>query len=538
MIPRPYCVKAVLFDFDGTLTRPGAIDFAGIRSAIGCPEGQTLLEYIAALPGEDRRREAMGLLDRMELEGARRSLPRPNAEATIGRLRAFGLPLGILTRNSRRAVDIALERFRTVGPGDFEVIITRDDPVAPKPSPEGVLQAAGRFGLDPSEILVVGDFRLDIEAGKRAGALTAELVGPDASPSTRADFTLETLSALPPIVRDGLPLPTGKFPSDLLEAFFGHLTDADPRVLIRPGVGEDTAAVDLAGEDTLVLTSDPITFVSEDIATYAVLINANDIATAGALPRWLLTTLLFPPGTTASAIRAVMHDIRNACDRWGVTLCGGHTEITDAVQRPVVTGTMVGTVPRNALIDKRRIAEGDAILLTKGVAVEGTAIIANAFSDRLATLGMEEADIRRCRAFVDRLSVLTEARLAAGVEGVSALHDVTEGGIATALAELAAAGGHRFRVRLDRIPVYPQTDRICRLLGLDPLGLIGSGSLLICCREATVEPMLAAVRNGGVDCTVIGEVLEAGKGVEAWNEKGPVPWPSFAADEITRLFPS
>lgn len=536
MIPKPYLVKAVLFDFDGTLTRPGAIDFAAIRSAIGCPGDRTILEYIRELPDPTQRTEAMEILNRMEMEAAGLSQPNDGAEAAIDHLKALGLPIGILTRNSREAVVFALKQFDRAGINDFDIILTRNDPIAPKPSPEGVFQAAGRFGVDPSEILVVGDFRLDIETGRNAGALTAELLKPGGSPATDSDFVLKTLADLPAVVRGGVPLPPGKFPNDLLNEFFGHLTGTDPSILIQPGVGEDAAAVDLSLEDTIILTSDPITFVSDDIATYAVLVNANDIATTGARPRWLLTTLLFPPGTTPSAIRFLMHDIRKACDRYNITLCGGHTEITDAVNRPLVTGMMVGTVRRKALVDKRQMQTGDTILLTKGVAVEGTAIIANAFSDRLLALGMDEGDIRECQAFVDNLSVLREAQLATEIGGVTAMHDVTEGGLATALAELSAAGGHRFQIRLDRIPIYPQTERICRLLGINPLGLIGSGSLIICCRPEAGGRLLANLRKNDIAASMIGEVMASGAGVEARDRDRPRPWPEFEADEITRLF--
>lgn len=536
MVPKPYTVKAVLFDFDGTLTEPGAIDFTAIRNAIGCPPERTILEFIDGLPDPEARSQAKATLDRMELDAARASRPNAGAETAIDQLRQMGLPIGILTRNSRNAVDLALDQFDHLTAEAFDAVITRDDPVAPKPSPDGVLSAADRFGVAPAEILMVGDFRLDIEAGRRAGALTAELLRPGGTPDPGSDFVMKRLSELPDLVRAGQPLPSGKFPSDLLGEFFGHLTRTDPSVLIRPGVGEDTAAIDLAGEDTAILTSDPITFVSDDIATYTVLINANDIATAGAVPRWLLTTLLFPPGTTPSAIRALMHDIRNACDRWQITLCGGHTEITDAVTRPVVTGMMVGTVRRADLVDKRNMLTGDAVLMTKGVAVEGTAIIGNELAHRLTALGMSDAEIEDCRSFVRHLSVLEEARLAAECGGVSAMHDVTEGGLATALSEMSAAGGHRFRIQIDRIPVYPQTREICRLMEIDPLGLIGSGSLLICCRKGTEADLLSALGRNGIAATLIGEVAEKGIGVEAHDGRQPVPWPEFPVDEITRLF--
>jgi len=289
-------------------------------------------------------------------------------------------------------------------------------------------------------------------------------------------------------------------------------------------------------EQVLVLKSDPITFATDAIGQYAVIVNANDIATSGAKPRWLLTTLLFPCGTVGAEIWEAMTDLQEVCRKWGITLCGGHTEITDSVTRPVVIGMLAGTVSKRKLIDKRNIRTGDRILLTKAIAVEGTAIIAREFADRLERLGMPEADIRTCREFLSQISILKEAEIAARSEGVSAMHDITEGGAATALKELSHAGAHRIRVELDLIPVFPQTQTISRLMGIDPLGLIGSGSLLICCRENGVEPLSAKIREAGVAVTPIGEVLDPGKGVSAVKSGEPVPWPTFEVDEITRLF--
>jgi hydrogenase maturation factor len=325
-------------------------------------------------------------------------------------------------------------------------------------------------------------------------------------------------------------------PNDLLREYLNQFVFDDPSILINPGVGEDTAAINITSEEVLVLKSDPITFATDSIGQYAVLINANDIATSGAKPRWLLTTLLFPCGVTPYEIRNVINELKTFCRRWDITLCGGHTEITDAVTRPVVTGMMAGTVARNDLIDKRNMAPGDRILLTKGVAVEGTAIIAREFGDRLKNLGMADSEIDSSRQFLASISIITEARIAAESGSVSAMHDVTEGGLATAAEELSIAGGYRIKIDMDAIPVFAETRQVCRLLGIDPLGLIGSGSLLICCRQTGCKSLMSAIRRTGIDVTCIGEVLEEGQGIAALKKAQPTPWPQFEVDEITRLF--
>ncbi len=287
----------------------------------------------------------------------------------------------------------------------------------------------------------------DIQAGCDAGAITVflddETKGwkqetPNDSIES-SDYTISNLGELRDIVRLGIPLRAGKFPNDLLKGVLDQFTFHDSSVLISPGIGEDTAAVDVSGEEVLILKSDPITFATDSIGHYAVLVNANDIATSGAVPRWFLTTLLFPCGTTPSDIFQVMHDLKNVCQEWGITLCGGHTEITDAVTRPVITGMLAGTVAKCDLIDKRNIRPGDKVLLTKGVSVEGTSIIAREFGDVLKARGMTEAEIKECREFLSHISVLKEARIAGQSRGTSAMHDVTEGGVATAIEELSIA---------------------------------------------------------------------------------------------------
>jgi HAD superfamily hydrolase (TIGR01509 family) len=530
-------IDAVLFDFDGTLTRPGALDFGQMRRTLGCPDGQPVLEFIAEMAGEADRGRAMDALADFEREAAAASLPNEGAEAAMEFLRGRGLRMGILTRNRRDAVERALENFPSFSPKDFAAIITREDPAAPKPSPEGVRLAAERMGVPPERTMVVGDFDFDVAAARAAGALAVFLTNgaSDAAPPD-ADHVVHSLSELPGVLRPYIPLPGGKFPNDLLGRFLEGSGRDDPTLLIHPRVGEDTAAVDVSGEEVLVLKSDPITFATDAISEYAVLVNANDVVTSGAIPRWFLTTFMFPPGTTPAEVAATLAEMADVCRRWNITLCGGHTEITDAVNRPVVSGTLAGTVARSKLIDKRNMKAGDRVLVTKGVSVEGTSIIAREMEGRLLEKGMDPAEIERCKNFLSRISVMEEARIAAGIEGVSALHDVTEGGIATALEELSIAGGHRIRIHAENIPMFPETRSVCEALEIHPLGLIGSGSLLICCREQSTGDLIRAVFAAGIEITVIGHVMAPGEGIASSIYGEPAEWPKFEVDEIARLF--
>ena len=197
---------------------------------------------------------------------------------------------------------------------------------------------------------------------------------------------------------------------------------------------------------------------------------------------------------------------------------------------------MAGTIARDDLIRKDRMAPGDRVLVTKGLAVEGTAIIAAEFGELLMEKGMAAETIDACRRFESMISILPEARITWQVGGVSALHDVTEGGLATALAELSQAGGRSLRIRKDALPVFPETIEMGRLLGIDPLGLIGSGSLLICCRPDRAVRLVAALNEAGVAVADIGEVTAGDPGIDAVENGSSVMWPVFEVDEITKLF--
>ena len=537
MADAPYRIDAVLFDFDGTLTRPGALDFSTIKRAIGCPDGIPVLEFMDGVEDQEQRADMARQLDRFELNGAAASRPNDGAGEIVASIRRSGLPVGILTRNSRASVCRALENFPNLSIADIDVMITREDPVRIKPSGEGVMLAAREMGVNPAHILVVGDFHFDMLAGSDAGSLTAYLSNGRPVPADLpCRFTVEALSELEPIIEDGVSLPAGKLPNPFLETLLARYRIDDPSVIVGPSVGEDTAAVDIDGEAVLVLKTDPITFATESIGWYAVSVNANDLATAGTAARWMLTTLLLPVGFSRSQVRRIFSDLHDACTAGGITLCGGHTEITDAVRRPVVAGMMAGTVARRDLIRKQQMAPGDRVLVTKGVAVEGTAIIAAEFRDLLLGKGMSDAEIEACRKFQSMISILPEARIAWANGGVSALHDVTEGGIATALLELSQAGARGIRIRRDRLPVYPQTRRMGAILGIDPLGLIGSGSLLICCRPDDAPRLVSELEKNNIAVADIGEVTKSPPGIEAMESGLPVSWPRFDVDEITRLF--
>jgi hydrogenase expression/formation protein HypE len=335
-------------------------------------------------------------------------------------------------------------------------------------------------------------------------------------------------------------LPIGKLPGDLLQAVLDKQASHDPRVIVGPRVGEDAAVIDL-GDRYLVATADPITFATDDLGWYALHVNANDIVVRGATPRWFLATLLLPAGRTdEDGVRALFGQLAEACEELEVALVGGHTEITHGLDRPIVAGTMLGEVARDKLVTTAGARVGDAIVLTKGVPLEGAAIIAREKEAELRARGVPAATIRRARELLRRpgISVRPEAEIACELATVHAMHDPTEGGIATALHELAAAAGVGLRVDRDRITLLPEGRVLCEALGLDPLGTIASGALLMTLVPAEAGIVIHALAREGIDSHFIGQVVPPEQGVTLTDGIRQWPLPTFARDEIAKLFES
>lgn len=334
--------------------------------------------------------------------------------------------------------------------------------------------------------------------------------------------------------------PLGKLPADHLSRLLERYAPDDPAVVVRPRVGEDAAVLQLSPDRYLVAKSDPITFATDEIGWYAVHVNANDVACSGARPRWWMATVLLPEGKASpELVDTIFAQMADACAQVGAQLVGGHTEITYGLDRPLVIGTMLAELSPQALVTTAGARPGDVLILTKGIAVEGTAIIAREKRDELASR-LDPAFVARCEEFLHRpgISVVREARIAtsAARDGVHAMHDPTEGGLATSLFEVAAASGCGVEIDGEHLPIFPETQSLCDLFGLDPLGLIASGSLLIAAAPEAAEAITIATEGDGIAATVIGRALSPGEGLWITYGGDRRPLPAFPRDELARLF--
>ncbi len=328
----------------------------------------------------------------------------------------------------------------------------------------------------------------------------------------------------------------GKLPTDLLARLLGAIPAQDPRVTVGPRPGEDAAVINLAGQG-LVVTTDPITFTSAQAAWYAVQVNANDVAAMGGEPAWLAATLLLPPRVEEIEVESLFTQLGTACEELGVTIVTGHTEITDAVTRPVVVGTMLGLLGAAGAITSGGAVAGDAVIIAGPLAIEGTVILAADAAPALSRAGIPEVTLAEARGFLTDpgISIVRAGRIIRSIAAPHAMHDATEGGVATALREVTTASGVGLILHSDHIPILPQTRDICAALGLDPLGLISSGCLVAAIQPGDAQIVVEALAAAGIVAAQAGTFTEAtAMLIEVGGTLGPLA--QFDRDELARYF--
>ncbi|MGO9058343.1 MAG: AIR synthase family protein [Candidatus Binataceae bacterium] len=329
----------------------------------------------------------------------------------------------------------------------------------------------------------------------------------------------------------------GKLPPAMMVKLLDTLRTNDPSVKLGPAIGEDAAAIKLGGDRYLISKTDPITFTAHAAATLLIQVNANDLATRGALPRYLQVAAFFPPGTAAATVSRCFAELQSEARKLGVTITGGHTEVTEAVTRPVLVGHMLGFVTRRQLISTADARPGDVLVMAGAAGIEGSAILAAERGPQIARALGQAARLEAGRLAIEPgTSIVRPARIAAAL-GAHAMHDPTEGGIGAAIHEMAYAAALRVTVHLERILVLGITRKICDLLKIDPLGLTSSGALLVAIGPARGERLVKALQKAHIPASRIGG-FEAGKGVRAMLDGKVTRLPWFERDEIVKLISS
>ena len=304
----------------------------------------------------------------------------------------------------------------------------------------------------------------------------------------------------------------GKLPNDVLEKLvFENIKYKREEVLVRSGIGEDNAIIDF-GKDVCILSTDPITGTTVDIGSLAINISCNDVAASGAEPIGVLMTIMAPPNITEEDIKVIMEEAGIMAKKLKVEIVGGHTEITDAVNRVVISTTVIGKLPKKDILDPKSTVVGDKILMTKWVGIEGTAIIAEELKDELIDkIGSKLYE--EARSLNQLLSVVKEGVICGNI-GVKYMHDITEGGIYGAVWEAGQVIDKGIQMWEEAVPMKESTKVISEIVGINPYRLISSGSMLIIAGDDSVETIVEKLNEEGIEVSIIGEVVDSGINVD------------------------
>ena len=298
----------------------------------------------------------------------------------------------------------------------------------------------------------------------------------------------------------------------LKRSIFKQIHTKRDEVLLGAGVGEDCAAVKLSPGEIFVISTDPITGTVKDVGMLAIQITANDLASSGAEPVGVMLTVLLPEEIEEEDIREMMRQVEEACAHFHIQVMGGHTEVTRAVTQPVISVTGVGKVREDRLVSTAGAKPGQDILVTKWIGIEGTSIIAKEKEKELLER-FSQAFVDTAKGFDQYLSVLPDSRIAVE-HGVSAMHDVTEGGIYGARWEVAEASGIGLEIDLKAIPIRQETIEICEYFELNPYYLISSGCMLMAADQG--HDLVRKLEAAGIPAAVIGKATD-GKARRIWN---------------------
>jgi hydrogenase maturation factor len=303
-----------------------------------------------------------------------------------------------------------------------------------------------------------------------------------------------------------MTLPPGKIPADILkDVVFRNLGAKRPEVILGPSTGIDGTIIDV-GNKSLISSMDPITGAIDRIGWLAVNVNANDVATFGCVPRFMLSCILLPEKSNRATVETITTQMSRAAEDLGIAIVGGHCETTPGLKSPIVVGCAIGVTEKNRYVTAGGAKPSDKLILTKSAGIEGTAILASDRENQLKEV-LNAATLKSAKQFYKRISIVKDALTAFKTGGVHAMHDPTEGGIAGAIHEMADASNLGVKISGEKIRVEPETVKICEFYRIDPLQLIASGSLLVASEPASAEEIVKTLRKKRVHAEIIGEFL-------------------------------
>jgi hydrogenase maturation factor len=332
----------------------------------------------------------------------------------------------------------------------------------------------------------------------------------------------------------------GKLRHEYLARLLSNIEIEDSRVIMGSKIGEDAAVIDIPGKNYLVAKTDPITFATDEIGYYSVIVNVNDLVCTGAKPKWFQSTILLPEKlTTSKLIDRIFKNIHDTCKSMSITVVGGHTEISSRLERPIVIGSLIGEVEKNKLVLTSGAKPGDALILTKGIFIEGTSIIGREKEKDLIQKELSHVFIEKCKDYLFNpgISVFKEALLANSNFEIKSMHDPTEGGLATGIAEMAIASSTGVVVERERISILPEPMKLSKLFNLNPMGTISSGSLLIAIDNNFSPDLVDLLKKNDIQAEKIGVFVPKNDGLKIKEKEGKIiPLEYSETDEITKIY--
>lgn len=338
-----------------------------------------------------------------------------------------------------------------------------------------------------------------------------------------------------------MPFSPGKLPAEFMKKLLKtcYNSSLPNNVVVGPQLGQDFAAIDM-GDRYLISKTNPVTFASDEIGYYAVTLNANDVATSGAIPKWFSSTILLPEKTTDEALcQQIFHDIAFECKKMGISIIGGHTEVTFGLDRPIIAGNMLGEVAKASLITTMGAQPGDVLMITKGIAIEGTAIIAREKELILQQKGIHQSIIDEGKKFLHDpgISIVQDARLLHDNFPITAMHGPTEGGFAMGVSEMIGNSQCGVDIDFEQLPILPCTKILCDAFELDPLRTIASGALLFTIDPKYESEVSSFMAKNNIQTTSIGVVTKnKGEYFLKKREDQTTPLQFSTQDEITKIF--
>lgn len=337
---------------------------------------------------------------------------------------------------------------------------------------------------------------------------------------------------------------TGKIEHSFFKQFIqNNCGKSRSEVIVGPQFGVDVSIVNLPNGQAMAMASDPLSLIPSlglrESAWLSVHLAANDIATTGFAPMYGQFVLNLPSQFQQKDFQIYWEYIHRFCSEMGLSITGGHTGFIEGQNSTIAGGgTFITIAKQNELLTSKYAQPGDAILVTKSCAISTASILAMSFPKTVKNKAGMEHYHNACEMFYD-ISVLNDALTATSGKDrskVTAMHDVTEGGVLGAIYEMAVASDNGALIYTEKLPIDETQLKVCEVFSLAPSYCTGAGSMIITCKKESVTQIISKLNERNISCTEVGEMTEKNLGIKLsqqdkesdliYHEKDPY-WEAF-----------